>query len=163
MNEKKEGIAIVPGSFDPITNGHINIAKRAAELYNKVYLAVMINKDKIYTFTLEERVRLAKIALEDTNIEVISSEGMLWKLAKDLNAAAIVKGYRNEKDLEYERQMAEFNKKYNPKAQTIILKCDPNVTNLSSTLVRRKLLNGEALDGLIPEKVNDEIKKLNKF
>ena len=95
-------VAIVPGSFDPITYGHIDIATRAAELYDKVYLAAMINDQKKYTFSIEERERIARAALCDIpNISVISSSGMLWKLAEELSADAIVKGYRNQTDYDY--------------------------------------------------------------
>ena len=91
MSNKK--IAIVPGSFDPITNGHVDIVKRAAEEYETVYLAVMINESKKYLFDIEQRTEIAKSAVCDIpNVRVISSEGMLWKLAQDLDADAIVKG-----------------------------------------------------------------------
>ena len=97
MAEKIKGVAIVPGSFDPITNGHIDIVKRAAELYEKVYLAVMINAEKSYMFSIDERKDIAKAALRGfEGVEVISSEGYLWKLAEELSAVAIVKGVRNE-------------------------------------------------------------------
>ena len=91
-----ERIAIVPGSFDPITNGHLDIIKKAAALYDKVYVAVMINDKKTYMFTLEERRMIAESATAEIGgVEVISSSGWLWELAKDLGACAIVKGYRN--------------------------------------------------------------------
>ena len=85
MNDKNLRIAIVPGSFDPITNGHIDILRRAAERYDKVYLAVMINSAKNYMFSLDERAEIAKLAIADIeNAEVISSDGYLWQLAKSL-------------------------------------------------------------------------------
>ena len=101
--KKETRIAIVPGSFDPITNGHIDIIRRAAQKYDKVFVAVMINASKQYLFTMAQRKRLAELAVcHLENAEVIASEGMLWELARDLGACAIVKGYRNEKDLAYE-------------------------------------------------------------
>ena len=103
----KQRIAVVPGSFDPITNGHIDVIRRATELYDKVFVAVMINDQKNYRFTLEEREAIARAALEGLErVEVISSRGWLWELAKNLGACAIVKGYRNETDLDYEQKMA---------------------------------------------------------
>ena len=103
-------IAIVPGSFDPITYGHVDVIRRASELYDEVVVAVMINHAKAYLFTMEQRERLARIATASMErVRVLSSDGMLWKLAKDLGACAIVKGYRNEVDLAYEKKMAEFN------------------------------------------------------
>ena len=163
MRDKKHDIAIVPGSFDPITIGHIDIVKRAAAIHRQVYLAVMINSEKKYMFSMEERERIAKAAVADIpNAEVISSAGMLWELARDLNARSIVKGYRNNIDLEYERSMAEYNSAHYPMAQTILLKSDDTLTQVSSTLVREKIINGESLEGLLPESAVNEIKKIIK-
>ena len=144
-------IARVPGSFDPITYGHIDIAKRAAELYDTVYFAVMINSQKKYMFTIEERKEIARAALSDIdNVSVISSEGMLWELARDLCADAIVKGYRNDIDLEYERQMAQFNTEHYPLAKTLLLEADHELGTISSTVVRDKIINKESLDRYLP-------------
>ena len=157
----KQRIAVVPGSFDPITNGHIDVICRATELYDKVFVAVMINDQKNYRFTLEEREAIARAALEGLErVEVISSRGWLWELAKSLGACAIVKGYRNETDLEYEQKMAEFNKAHNPYAETVLLKASDGLETLSSTVVRERMINDEQIDGLIPEKAIELIKKL---
>ena len=157
----KQRIAVVPGSFDPITNGHIDVIRRATELYDKVFVAVMINDQKNYRFTLEEREAIARAALEGLErVEVISSRGWLWELAKNLGACAIVKGYRNETDLEYEQKMAEFNKAHNPDAETVLLKASDGLETLSSTVVRERMLNDEQIDGLLPEKAIELIKKL---
>ena len=157
----KQRIAVVPGSFDPITNGHIDVIRRATELYDKVFVAVMINDQKNYRFTLEEREAIARAALEGLErVEVISSRGWLWELAKNLGACAIVKGYRNETDLEYEQKMAEFNKEHNPDAETVLLKASDGLETLSSTVVRERILNDEQIDGLLPEKAIELIKKL---
>lgn len=154
-------IAVVPGSFDPITNGHIDVIRRATELYDKVFVAVMINDQKKYRFTLEEREAIARAALEGLErVEVISSRGWLWELTKNLGACAIVKGYRNETDLEYEQKMAEFNKEHNPDAETVLLKASDGLETLSSTVVRERMLNDEQIDGLLPEKAIEFIKKL---
>ena len=153
--------AVFTGSFDPITNGHIDVIRRATELYDKVFVAVMINDQKNYRFTLEEREAIARAALEGLErVEVISSRGWLWELAKDLGACAIVKGYRNETDLEYEQKMAEFNKEHNPDAETVLLKASDGLETLSSTVVRERMLNDEQIDGLLPEKAIELIKKL---
>lgn len=160
MNNNKK-IAVVPGSFDPITNGHIDIVKRALEKYDIVYLAVMINPSKKYMFTLEQREKIAAAALKDLkNVRVISSDGMLWELALSLNACAIVKGYRNETDLKYEMEMAEFNNSHNPNAPTVLLKSDEELTNLSSTKIREMILKGQSLDKYLPSSAIDEIGKI---
>lgn len=160
MKQKKR-IAIVPGSFDPITNGHIFVINEAIKSYDKVYVAVMINSEKKYMFDLEQRTAIAKAALSDTkNVEVISYDGWLWQLATDLCADAIVKGYRNEKDLAYEREMARFNEERAKNTKTVLLKTDEAVAKISSTLVREKIKNHLPINGLLPQKAIDQIKKI---
>lgn len=156
-----ERIAIVPGSFDPITNGHLDIIKKAAALYDKVYVAVMINDKKTYMFTLEERRMIAESATAEIDgVEVISSSGWLWELAKSLGACTIVKGYRNEADLRYEQEMAEFNASHNPEAKTVLLKAEENLEGLSSTLIREKIRKGESLAEYLPEAAIQKIKEI---
>lgn len=163
MTNNNKKIAIVPGSFDPITNGHIDIAVRAAREYDKVYFAVMINRDKSYLFSLEERVKIAQAALSEyENIEVISSEGMLWELAQSLSADAIVKGYRNDKDLEYEKAMAEFNEEHYPNAKTVLLKSDEELSEISSTAVRDCLKEGKDISKYLPNSAIQVINSLSK-
>ena len=158
---KKQTTAIVPGSFDPITNGHIFIIKEAAKHYDKIYVAVMINAEKEYTFSLEERKQIAVAALQDIpNIEVISSIGWLYELANELNADAIVKGYRNEIDLEYENKMAEFNSQYAPNTKTILIKSSIELSSVSSTVVREKLKNNEDIKKLLPQNAISVIYKI---
>lgn len=161
MIMKEKTIAIVPGSFDPITNGHINIVKRAINDYDKVYLAVMINPDKEYMFTISQRERIAKAAVSDIkNVEVISSEGLLWELAKSLGACAIVKGYRNSTDLVYEKKMAEFNRAHYPQAETVLLMADDELSDISSTLVRKMIEDNTSLEGVLPSGAIAEINKI---
>ena len=153
-----ERIAIVPGSFDPITNGHLSVIKKAAQDYDKVFVAVMINAQKEYMFTIEQRKSIAKACLEDmNNVEVISSEGWLWELAKSLDACAIVKGYRNQTDLDYELQMAKFNEEKYPQGKTVLIKAEEGLTQLSSTAVREMLLSGKSIEDLVPQKAIAEI------
>ena len=148
----KQTVAIVPGSFDPITNGHIFVIKEAAKQYDKVYVAVMINAEKTYTFTLEERKKIALAALKTiSNVEVISSDGWLYELANTLNADAIVKGYRNETDLEYENKMSEFNSLYAPNTTTVLIKSPSELSSVSSTLVRDKLKRKSDIEDLLPK------------
>ena len=152
MSEKNYRGAIGPGSFDPITNGHISIVRRAARDYDKVYLAVMINAAKEYTFTMDERVDIARAAVQGIDgVEVISSAGYLWKLAEELDAVAIVKGVRNDADREYELKMAEYNLAHNPNAETVLLDTEPELAGVSSTLVRDRLRRGEDISDLLPK------------
>lgn len=157
----KERIAIVPGSFDPITNGHLEIIKKAAELYDKVYVAVMINDKKQYMFTLSQREEIAITAVDGIyGVSVISSSGWLWELAKELKASAIVKGYRNETDLAYEKEMAEFNESRYPEAKTVLIKAERGLEGLSSTLVRQKITANDNLEEYLPRAVIEKIKEI---
>ena len=161
MKDCNKSIAIVPGSFDPITNGHLNIAQRAAQSYDKVYVAVMINSSKEYMFTLSQRERIARAALSGIdNIEVISSDGMLWELARDLGACAIVKGYRNQVDLQYEKEMADYNNSHYPQAKTVLLEANSELSEISSTVVRKMIIDKASLEGILPEAAIEEIYKI---
>ena len=139
-------IAVIPGSYDPMTLGHYDIVKRAAALFDKVIVAVMVNSEKIdrAMFSLEEKAQIARLTCSDIeNAEVIVSEGMLWQLAKSVDACAIVKGIRNADDLVYEQTMAEYNREHYPDAETVFLTSYGDLNSISSTLVRKKILLGE--------------------
>lgn len=145
-------IAVVPGSFDPMTKGHINIIERAAALFDKVFVAVMINDTKSYMFSREARTEIARLSLSHLdNVEVIFDDGMLWELALRLDACAIVKGIRDEDDYLYEFEMAQFNARKNPRAQTVFLPCDEGAREISSTAVRVKLDCGDDISDIVSE------------
>ncbi len=159
--KKKYSIGIVPGSFDPITVGHVDVIRRAAELCEKVFVAVMINAEKKYMFTLDERREIAEAACENfQNVKVISSDGMLFELAKKLSAEVIIKGVRNEKDREYELSMARFNEEKYPTAKTLLLDADKSLSSVSSTLVREKIGENASLADYISPAA---LKKINKI
>ena len=159
--DNKITVAIVPGSFDPITNGHIFIINEAAKRYDKVFVAVMINNKKEYMFSLDERKRIAAAALKNMlNVEVMISTGWLYDLANSLNADAIVKGYRNNTDLEYEESMAKFNAEYAPDTKTVLIKSDSELINISSTLIRKKIMNKEPLNEFLPQDAIAEIENI---
>ena len=160
-NKNAKTVAIVPGSFDPITKGHIFIVNEALKRYDHVILAVMINSEKTYQFSLEERKSIASAALDGiSNVEVISFDGWLYELANKLNADAIVKGYRNDIDLEYENKMAAFNANYAPKAKTILIKAPSELEKISSTLARTQLANEILLKEILPEKAISKIQEI---
>ena len=146
----KMTIAVVPGSFDPMTIGHINIIERASKLFDKVFVAVMINDTKQYMFTREQRTEIAKLSVAHLdNVEVIFDDGMLADLALRLGATVIVKGIRDYKDYQYEFEMAQFNFKRNPQAQTVFFPCDEGAREISSTAVRDRLAHEKDISDII--------------
>lgn len=151
-------IAIVPGSFDPMTTGHINIIERASTLFDRVFVAVMINNTKNYMFSMEERTEIARLSCAHLpNVEVIFDDGMLADLALRLDACAIVKGIRDERDYLYEFEMAQFNHRRNPNAETVFLPCEEGAREISSTAVRAKIENGEDISDIVSKNAVDYI------
>lgn len=147
-------IAIIPGSFDPMTLGHVNVVERAALMFDEVVVAVMNNDSKQYMLTIEQRTEAARLSCAHvSNARVISDCGMLVDLIDKVGACAIVKGIRDEKDFSYEQKMALFNREKNPRAETLYLPCDPKLKQISSTAVRERLENGRPINGLICESV----------
>ena len=129
--------AIYPGTFDPITNGHIDIMQRATELFEKTYLAVADSTSKKTLFSLDERIALARDSLSGIkNIEVVSFDGLVTDLARKLNAKAIIRGIRAVSDYDYEFQMAGMNRRLLPGIETVFLTPSEHLTYISSSLVR---------------------------
>ena len=154
-------IAVIPGSFDPMTTGHINIIERASKLFDKVFVAVMINSSKQYLFSQEQRTKIARLSCAHLeNVEVIFDDGMLWELALRLDACAIVKGIRDDKDYHYEFKMAQFNALKNPDAQTVFLPCDEGAREISSTVVRERLARGENISDIVSDAALEYIKSI---
>lgn len=136
-------LAILPGSFDPMTLGHRALAFEVAEQYDEVVVAVMINRDKTYWLSLEERVRVAELTLKGIpNVRVIADEGMLIDLFDRLGADAVCKGWRNGEDLAYEESMAEWNRAHNPRFVTRLFRAKEEWADCSSTRVRELLQAG---------------------
>ena len=130
-------IAIYPGSFDPITNGHLNIIARAAKSFDKLIVCVMVNGDKHPMFTLEERVEMIRRVTQDMeNVEVDSSDALLADYARRRNARVIIKGLRAMSDFEREFQMAIINHKLNPGLDTMFLTAEHQFMYLSSSVVK---------------------------
>ena len=139
MTSNKERIALVPGSFDPFTVGHRDVVLKASAAFDRVVVAVMINDQKKYMFTSEQRVEIARRSLADIpNVEVIYDGGMLTDLFDKVGASAIVKGIRNEEDLAYENKMAEYNFAQNPRAVTLYVPAADALSSVSSTAVRAR-------------------------
>lgn len=143
-------LAIVPGSFDPMTMGHLDLVLKAAKRYDEVVVAVMINASKRYLFDMETRVAIAeKTVAHLPNVHVICEKGLLIDLFDRLGADTVCKGWRNEKDYDYEIHMADWNREHNPRFRTELIRSRGAFATLSSTEVRTRLEAGEVPEGLV--------------
>ncbi len=151
-------IAIYPGSFDPVTLGHLNIIKRASQCFEKVIVCVMINSNKHGVFTPQERVELLRRATERfSNVEVDFSDELLAEYAKRRKAHVVVKGLRAVSDFEQEVQMAVINRKLNPRLETMFLASSEKYTYLSSTIVKEMARYGADLSDFVPREIVDDV------
>ena len=155
--------AVYPGSFDPVTNGHLDIIERAAKLFDKLIVAVLINSNKTPLFTVEKRLEFLKESCKGfENVEIESFEGLLIEFMKKKNANVIVKGLRAVSDFEYEFQMALMNSKLNPEIETVFMMTSNKYSYLSSSLIKEVAKFGGCVKGLIPEIVEKELYRINK-
>lgn len=153
-------IAICPGSFDPVTLGHLDIINRARKIFDRIIVAVLVNPEKHTRFSVEERIDMLKRATADMeDIEVVSFEGLLADYARMREATAIVKGLRALSDFEYEFQMALTNKKLNPNLETIFLTTNAENMFLSSSVVRQVASFGGDISNFVPECILEDIKQ----
>ncbi len=152
--------AVCPGSFDPITNGHIDIIKRAAELFDEVTVLVVTNPDKKCVFSPEERCLLIEKAVEGIEgVKVDSFSGLLADYVKQNGISAIVKGIRSSSDFEYEFQMALANRSLAPNAETVFITADPQNMYVSSSLIRQIAGFGGDVSDFVPKNIVLEIEK----
>jgi len=153
-------IAIYPGSFDPVTNGHIDVIERAARLFDKVLVAVIRNPEKRPAFSLDERVDMLKKSLaRDKNVSVESFDGLLVDYARKKKANIIVRGLRAVSDFDYEFQMALTNRKMAPKVETLFFMTDYKYSYLSSNFVKQIAHLGGDVKELVPPAVAAKLKK----
>ena len=157
-------LAIVPGSFDPMTMGHLDLIRKAAKRYDEVVVAVMVNPAKRYCFDMKTRLEIARISVADIpHVTVISDRGLLIDLYDRLGAKAVCKGWRNDADYAYEIRMADWNRAHNPRFRTELIHSRGEFANLSSTEVRNLLLSGEIPEGLVhPDAMSLILTKLTK-
>ncbi len=152
--------AVYPGSFDPCTNGHLDIIKRCAKLFDKVYVAVLVNSSKSPTFTVDERIELLKDSVSEyPNVEICSFSGLLVDFMKSIDASIVIKGLRAVSDFEYEFQMALTNKALYPDVETFFLHTSQEYMFLSSSIVKEIAAYGGSLKGLVPDKIIPIINK----
>ena len=144
-------VAIYPGSFDPLTNGHVDIIQRGARLFDRIIVAMLINMDKSPLFTLPERVEIAREVFHGTaNVEVDTFDGLLVDYARRRHATVIVRGLRAISDFEFEMQMALMNRRLNPDVETAFMMPAEQYTYVSSRLVKEIVALGGSVHGLVP-------------
>jgi len=153
-----EKTALCPGTYDPITEGHRDIIRRCARVFDNVIITVSDNPKKSPMFSVEKRIDFISRSLTDLdNIEIIFFKGLLIDLAKERNAQVIVKGLRAISDFEYELQMAQMNKKLAPEIETFFLISNPKYAYLSSSAVKEVAGLGGCIKGLVPDEVEEDI------
>lgn len=149
---------ICPGSFDPVTLGHVDIITRASKMFDRVVVGVLNNPAKNPSFTTEERIELLKKATAGLeNVEIVAFDGLLADYTREHGITAIVKGLRAVSDFEYEFQQALFNKKLNPDLETLFLTSNSDYMYLSSSGVKQIASLGGDISSFVPECVHDEI------
>lgn len=147
-------IAVYPGSFDPLTLGHLDIAKRASSIFETLYLAVMVNPHKSPLFTVEERLQLIEESVADIkNIKVVSFPGLLVHYASDIGAKVIVKGLRLVSDFESELQQATMNRQMLPSVETFFIPTNNHYSYLSSSIVKEIARHGGNIHEFVPAHV----------
>jgi len=147
-------IAIYPGSFDPITNGHVDLIHRACKLFDKVIIAIAQNANKDCFLSIDQRVKVVETAIEPlTNTRVLSFDSLLVDFAREHNAQIIIRGLRAVSDFDYEFQLSGMNKRLNPAIETLFMTPSEEFANISSSLVREILFLGGDISQFVPESV----------
>ncbi len=153
-------VAVYPGSFDPLTNGHVDIIERGARLFDRIIVAVLVNPDKRPRVSVEERVETAReVFAAQPEVEVDAFEGLLIDFARQKKASVIVRGLRAVSDFEYEFQMALMNRRLAPDIETVFMMPAEAYTYISSRLVREVFALGGAVQGLVPEAVEARMRR----
>ncbi len=154
--------AIVTGSFDPITLGHMEIIKYACEKYEQVYVVALVNEAKEYMFTMEQKKKLIEHSIGKFKNAV--ADAYVGYTADYMHAHGIthiVRGVRNEKDLAYEKNLAQIMKEFDPSFETEIIECKTECAHISSTLVREMIASGKSLDGLLPDEIVNVVEHIS--
>ena len=149
---------LYPGSFDPVTNGHFDVIKRASALFDKVVVAAAVNGEKTPLFTFDERVQLLKEVCKDIpNVEIVSFQGLLVNALAEFNACAVIRGLRAVSDFEYEFQMALMNRELNHQCETLFMMPSPDYSFVSSKLIKEIARCKGDISAFVPPCVADAI------
>lgn len=151
--------AIYPGSFDPITLGHLDIIERSAKLFDEVIVALLVNADKLPMFTTEERVEMIRNVTPWNNVRVDTFEGLLVHYAVEQQAQFVVRGIRAISDYEYELQMALMNRRLEPSVETVFLMAGEAYSYVSSRLIKEVFKLGGSISGLVPDLVERRMRE----
>ncbi len=155
-----ESVAIYPGSFDPLTNGHVDIIERGARIFDRIVVAMLVNIEKSPLFTVPEREDIVRTVFRGRpNVEVDTFDGLLVEYARRKKATAIVRGLRAISDFEYEMQMALMNRRLNPEVETVFMMPAEPYTYVSSRLVKEVVALGGTVTGLVPEIVEERLRE----
>jgi len=153
-------IAIYPGSFDPLTSGHVDIIERGARIFDSIIVAILANVEKKPLFTENERVSIIRdVFKQTTNVQVETFDGLLVDYAQRKKASVLVRGLRAVSDFEYEFQMALMYRHLAPGIETVFMMPDEKYTYISSRLIKEVFMLGGAIDGLVPPIVEDKLKR----
>jgi pantetheine-phosphate adenylyltransferase len=150
--------AIYPGSFDPLTNGHIDIIERGRRLFDEVVVAILVNQNKQSLFTVEERLEIIREAVPDPGVRVDTFDGLLVHYAAAQGATAVLRGIRAVSDYEYELQMALMNRRLEPNVETVFLMSTEAYSFVSSRLVKEVASLGGSIVGLVPALVEERLR-----
>lgn len=153
MDKGHERIAVCPGSFDPVTNGHVELIARAARLFDRVVVAVLVNEQKTPLLPADVRVALARQVFADVRVDVETFDGLLVDYANRRGATAIVRGLRSAADFDYEWPMTAMNRRMAPQLETVFLVPSPEVSAISSRLIKEIWRLGGDISGLVPAQV----------
>ena len=153
-------LAVYPGSFDPLTNGHVDIISRGARLFDRIIVAILVNAEKAPLFTTSERIEIARAVFkEHRNVEVDMFDGLLVDYVERRKAQVIVRGLRAVSDFEYEFQMALMNQRLAPKVDTVFMMPAEQYTYISSRLIKEVFALGGRVSGLVPETVEARLRE----
>ena len=154
-----ETLAIYPGSFDPLTNGHVDIIDRGSHLFDRIIVAILLNVEKSPLFTVDERVEIAReVFSKYPNVEVDTFDGLLVEYARHRRAGVIVRGLRAISDFEYEMQMALMNRHLNPEVETVFVMPAEPYTYVSSRLDKEVVALGGSVSSLVPSVVEERLR-----